>query len=202
MDVDATEPDVFWAEEDDLFIEPAQQRTSHRSLLGGGMRLLCLGIVVVCLLFGLAYQIWFKQFGFVQNNETVQSSLSTLMLPTLERLEGLGAVLPKPSNLSGISLISAQAEPHPSRATTTLMRVSFLNRSSVAQQLPWVELTLTDESGKVVARRALKPEDYLYNNATQTQIGPHELKKITIELLAFPKVATGFELKMLQDLEA
>jgi hypothetical protein len=142
--------------------------------------------------------VWLKQFNFVSDNETVQTNLNAVLLPVLDYLDDRGYKLPRPSNLSGIALISAVSEPHPSRASTTLMRVSFLNRSSVEQSLPWIELTLTDEGGKVVARRALKPEDYLFNNSTQANIGPHELKKVTIEMLAFPKMATGFELKMLE----
>ena len=194
--------DVTWADEDDLFVEPSDKPGRKARGALSLAKFVFASIVVIGLIVLLAYQVWLKQFGFVSNNESVQTILNSLLTPSLDYLEGLDVSLDRPKNLVGIALISAQSEPHPSRPSTTLMKVSFLNKSSVDQSLPWLELSLTDESGKVVARRALQPEDYLFNNTTQAGIGPHELKKITIELLAFPKSATGFELKMLKSMSS
>ncbi|MDG1906250.1 MAG: DUF3426 domain-containing protein [Arenicella sp.] len=194
--------EVTWINEDDLFVEPSDKLGSNRSVALKIIKFGLTGIVVVGLIVLLAYQVWLKQFAFVNNNETTLTTLNALFTPAFDYLQDRGIFLARPQNLMGLALISAQSEPHPSRSSTTLMKVSFLNKASVEQNLPWLELSLTDESGKVVARRALQPEDYLYNNTTQARIGPHELKKITIELLAFPKSATGFELKMLKNMSS
>jgi hypothetical protein len=58
-------------------------------------------------------------------------------------------------------------------------------------------MTLTDADGGLVSLRNLSPNDYIYNNSTSNLISAKELKKITIELLSFPKQATGYEIKLL-----
>ena len=194
--------DVTWAEEDDLFVEPSDKASRKNRGALSLLQFILTATFVIGLIGLLGYQMWLKQFGFVRNNESAQTALNSIFIPSLDYLEGYGVSLNRPKNLVGIALISAQSEPHPSRPSTTLMKVSFLNKSSIEQSLPWLELSLTDESGKIVARRSLQPADYLFNNATQARIGPHELKKITIELLTFPKSATGFELKMLKSMSS
>ncbi|MCC7546991.1 MAG: DUF3426 domain-containing protein [Burkholderiales bacterium] len=48
------------------------------------------------------------------------------------------------------------ARPH-----EVLLTAQVRNRAAVAQQLPWIELTLTGTSNQVVGRRVLRPSDYL-----------------------------------------
>jgi len=78
-----------------------------------------------------------------------------------------------------------------------LLKISIINHAKIRQQLPWLEMSLMDADGRLVSRRNLSPSDYVYQNATDDLIGARELKKITIELLSFPKQATGYELKIL-----
>ena len=106
-------------------------------------------------------------------------------------------MLPSRRNLSQLELASARTEAHPTRPSTTLLRVSIINHASIEQPLPWLEMSLSDAEGKLVSRRSLSPRDYVYQNATNNLIGARELKKVTIELLSFPKQATGYELKIL-----
>jgi hypothetical protein len=61
-----------------------------------------------------------------------------------------------------------------------------------------LELTLTDEGGRLVSRRSLSPDDYLHNNRLQNRMRANELRQVVIELLAFPKQAHGYELKLLR----
>ena len=167
---------------------------SFAKLLKSTLMLILIGLALLV----LGYQVWIMPQTSVRNNAALQSTFSAIYDPIIKFADSFGYTIDRPNDLTGIKLVSAQSEPHPSRASTTLMRISFLNQSSVAQPLPWVELTLTNESGGVVARRALDPSDYLFNNAAIDEIGPNELKKITIELLAFPKQATGYEMRMLE----
>jgi len=145
----------------------------------------------------LLYQLWMKQLIVFPEKSRVEQLMVKGTAPIADRLAEYDMALPVRRSLSKLELLSARTEPHPSRASTNLLRVSLINRAEIAQPLPWLELSLTDSEGRLVSRRQLAPRDYIYNNKIHAQIGPKELKKVTIELLAFPKQATGYELKLL-----
>lgn len=156
-------------------------------------------VLFLCVLFSLAlaYQLWLKQalpWPDEQHIEKITTILEPIKIVLDERYQIL---LPERRDLRKLRLLSAKTEAHPTRSSMILLRVSFLNRSAIEQPLPWVELTLTDEEGRLVSRRALRPDDYLYNNQTDNRIDANQLKKIAIELLAFPKQAHGYELRLL-----
>ena len=179
-------------------VAPIQDQSKRRLGIVKPIQYIFVSLVIIGLLISFMYQLWHMPSKQLRNNVGLQTFLNSSLTPLIETANGFGFSLAKPNSLTGITLLSAQAEPHPNRPTTTLLKVSFVNKSSTQQELPWLELSLTDSDGKVVARRALEPKDYIYNNVTDVQIGAHELKKVTIELLSFPKRATGYELKMLQ----
>ena len=114
-----------------------------------------------------------------------------------QQITQLDIQLPQRRNLKELTLLSADIEAHPSRASTILLRISLLNRAQITQPLPWLELSLLNVEGSTIARRSLDPDSYLHNNRSASQIRSNELKKVTIELLSFPKQATGFELKII-----
>jgi len=144
----------------------------------------------------LTYQLWYKQLVNLPNSAELEQLVQTKTLPIVEELAKRKIELPARRNLSKLELISARAEAHSSLSSTTLLRVSLINRAEINQPLPWMELSLTSAEGRLVARRQLSPQDYLFDKALD-RIGPRELKKITIELLAFPEQAAGYELKLL-----
>jgi len=154
-------------------------------------------ILIGVLAAALIYQLWMKQLLVFPENSQTEQLIQSGVRPLAKELAERDIALPVRRNLSQLELLSAQTEPHPSRASTNLLRVSIMNRAEISQPLPWLELSLTDSEGRLVSRRQLSPRDYIYNNQIDSGIGPKELKKITIELLAFPKQATGYELKLL-----
>ncbi len=190
---DSVEPKVDTPIVDTEFnLNPQAPRKASRWLL----------IPVVILLisaFGLTlvYQLWMKQLIVFPENSRAEQLIQANTTLVADQLAERNIELPVRRNLSKLELLSARTEAHPTRASTNLLRVNLINRADIAQPLPWLELSLTDSEGRLVSRRQLAPRDYIYNNKTQAQIGPKELKKITIELLAFPKQATGYELKLL-----
>lgn len=169
------------------------RKTSRWLLIVVPLLLLLIGAFSVTLI----YQLWMKQLIVFPEDSRAEQLIQAGVSPVAERLAQRKIELPVRRNLSKLELLSARTEPHPSRASTNLLRVELVNRAKIAQPLPWLELTLTDAEGRLVSRRQLAPRDYIYNNKTEAQIGPKELKKITIELLAFPKQATGYELRLL-----
>lgn len=145
----------------------------------------------------LIYQLWLKQvIAWPDSNAFQQQSASALAVAK-QGLEAAQIELPVRRNLSQLELVSAITEAHPTRPSTVLLRVSLINHAQIEQPLPWLELSLTNPDGRLVSRRNLAPQDYIYNNRSDASIGPRQLKRVTIELLAFPEHATGYEVRLL-----
>ncbi len=86
------------------------------------------------------------------------------------------------------------------KAREGVIRLTALvrNRATFPQEFPALELTLTDESDKPVARRVLLPPDYLGAKAAQSRIGagiaPGSEELIQVELDVQGLRAAGFRL--------
>lgn len=162
--------------------------------------LLASGLLLLGLSLSLLYQLWLRQAVPVLENEALVNRLLPITQPLRKQLdERFEIALPERRDLANLRLLSARTELHPTRPSTTLLKVSLVNKSTIAQPYPWLELVLTDEAGRLVSRRALKPDDYLHNNRLRNLIRANELRQVTIELLAFPKQAHGYELKILRN---
>lgn len=82
--------------------------------------------------------------------------------PSLEAAcDRLGCRVPLAANLSAIRVESSSLETDPEQASRATLRVSFSNRSRVAQQWPHFILRLTDWKGEALAQKAFRPRDYL-----------------------------------------
>lgn len=189
------------SKDNDFFLEPRRRRRSKKSVIRKVFGFMFWMVVSLVLITALLYQLWLKQLVNLPTDQPWFQKIATFAEPYFARAEKelvvYDVVIPQRRNLSQLELVSAQTEPHPTRATTVLLKVSIVNRAEITQPLPWLEMTLTDADGRLVSRRNLSPQDYIYNNRTSSNIGPTELKKITIELLSFPKTATGYEIKLL-----
>ena len=179
------------------YAELFSDKPSSRNRLGalfGGLSLLLIGF---CLCSALIYQLWLKQTISWPDDARVQIVLQPLVDPVRQKLDEVGLTVPSRRNLSQMELLSARTEAHPTRPSTILLKVSLINKAQIEQPLPWFELSLTNADGRLVSRRNLAPKDYVFNNRIDNNIGAKQLKKVTIELLAFPEQATGYELRLL-----
>lgn len=189
----------------DFLLEPRKIKNKKKSGVLRFVKGLLYLLLTITLIAALGYQLWLKQLinlptdhaWFTSIEEKSAPYLTPLLTMADKKLNELGMELPQRRNLSQLKLLSASTEPHPTRPTTILLKISLINRADIAQPLPWLEMSLTDSDGRLVARRNLAPTDYIYNNQTDSSIGANELKKITIELLSFPKAATGYGIKLL-----
>jgi len=154
-------------------------------------------VLIALLSVTLVYQLWQKQFISWPDNPEFQDRLTPITQPLLDKLDEQDIAIPQRRSLRSLQLISAKSEPHPTRSSTLLLKVNLMNRAEIEQPLPWLELSLNDSEGRTISRRSLSPKDYIHNNRISQNIGPKELKKITIELLSFPKHTAGYELRLL-----
>lgn len=82
--------------------------------------------------------------------------------PALERVCGMiGCEVPYPQEATLISLEASDLEAVPGGQEVLRLSAVLRNRATFAQAFPAIELTLTDDRNITVARRVLRPRDYL-----------------------------------------
>lgn len=73
----------------------------------------------------------------------------------------LGCAVPLPRRADLMTIESSDLQADPRREGLIVLHALIRNRSSLPQQYPALELTLTDEAGRPVLRRVLLPADYI-----------------------------------------
>jgi len=123
--------------------------------------------------------------------ETYQKPLQTKWLSFLDQ-SGADKI-----DLSKIHLSSTRMEPHPKISGATTIVLQLINRANVNQSFPDFEISFTDGNGAVVARRVLKPFDYL--DADQlNMLESKQAKTLRLNLASMPDGAVGYEIQVTQ----
>lgn len=73
----------------------------------------------------------------------------------------LKCTVPLPQKASLMSIESSELKDDPTRRNQIILIALLRNRAPFAQALPNLELTLTDNQDKALARRSFRPDDYL-----------------------------------------
>jgi predicted Zn finger-like uncharacterized protein len=111
------------------------------------------------------------------------------------RVVGCSVPLPRRPDLIGIEASDLQADTQ--SESVIVLNAVLRNRAPFAQQLPALELTLTDDADQPVVRRVLRPADYLdAARAAQAAsgIGPGAELSVRVSLDASRARATGYRL--------
>lgn len=107
--------------------------------------------------------------------------------------------VPWPANVSQIDLEVHQFRQVANRNNQFLLQATLANRANAAQPHPWIEVTLTDNLGSVVTRRALAPADYIGRAIAATELfTAGEELPIELTLESAKPNATGYEVKPFQ----
>lgn len=101
-------------------------------------------------------------------------------------------LLPRRVELMSIESSDLQADPR--REGLIVLNALIRNRSSLAQEYPALELTLTDEAGRPVLRRVLLPADYLEPERSKQGIAPGGEAALRIYLDSSRARATSYRL--------
>lgn len=84
------------------------------------------------------------------------------MRPTLEALcEPFGCRIELPRRADLVSIETSDLQPDPKRKGQLILAAAIRNRAEFAQEVPHLELTLTDARDRALARRVFAPADYL-----------------------------------------
>ena len=99
-------------------------------------------------------------------------SVPRLQPPLAVLSDVLGTEMPLPRHVEMLSIEASDLQVDQERKQLLALQVTLRNRATYAQAYPVLELTLTDTSDRVVARRLLLPDEYLSAAALAEQAFP------------------------------
>jgi predicted Zn finger-like uncharacterized protein len=114
--------------------------------------------------------------------------------PALQGLCGaLGCELSLPRKVELLGIETSDLHPDPAQPGLLTLVATIKNRAPFAQRHPHLELTLTDNLDKPIARRALAPADYLPRGAAEAFAPGAELA-LNLHVEAREVAASGYRL--------
>lgn len=105
---------------------------------------------------------------------------------------GCAVALPRRADLMSIESSDLQADPR--REGVIVLQAVIRNRSSLPQEYPALELTLTDQDGKPVLRRVLLPKDYVDPGSSRDGIAGGGEAALRVHLDSSRAGATSYRL--------
>ncbi|HEX3097538.1 MAG TPA: zinc-ribbon and DUF3426 domain-containing protein [Usitatibacter sp.] len=107
----------------------------------------------------------------------------------------IGCTVPWQRDERLLKLEDSQLLEVPGRADQIALGARIRNLASVAQEYPYLELTLTDVTGQQAARKVLRPADYLGHAPARDEVlAPGAEVAIQLRLATASMKATGYEL--------
>jgi hypothetical protein len=107
----------------------------------------------------------------------------------------LGCTIEPLRDAAALSIDASDLQADPAHRGLLLLSATVRNRAGHAVAFPYLELTLTDSSDRVVARRAFPPEDYAGGTADPHQgIPPNGERIIRMFLDASATQQAGYRL--------
>lgn len=139
----------------------------------------------------------FVQCVYLWRTEITQALPS--LRPPLERACALvGCTVPYPREIEFISIESSELQAAPGARDVLVLSAVLRNRATFAQTYPAIELTLTGEADTTVARRVLRPRDYLSESRSeQAAMAAASELPLQLHIDAAGLGASGYRLRLL-----
>lgn len=103
-----------------------------------------------------------------------------------------------PIDMRRLDLTETRVTPHPRYDRALRIRATIVNRADHAQPYPLLEVSLIDNQGHLVARRAYPPRDYLKKPETiATGLPPHVAVQVSLDITSPGPKASGYEVLLL-----
>ena len=100
----------------------------------------------------------------------------------------LGCTLDAPQRIQDLSVESTGLTQDAVGSNAYKLSVSLRNRGTLALAMPWIELSISDPNGQLVSRKALRPADFGWADATLVQPGADTPLQLSLAM-AGPRVA-------------
>jgi predicted Zn finger-like uncharacterized protein len=123
---------------------------------------------------------------------------ATLRPHLMQLCDLLGCRVQPPYDLGRIELIQpTNIAPHPRFANALRLRATLVNRSDKSQPHPYMQVSLTDSAGRVLARRVFSPQQYLEQPTAGDDMLPHLAIGALIDLTNPDEKTVGYQIDFL-----
>lgn len=109
----------------------------------------------------------------------------------------LGWARPVPRDTGRIRVTARDIREHPHRPGALLFNATLLNEAGFEQPPPRVRLTLFDVNGRVLARRAFGPAEYLHPAQALAALAPGAALQLRLEMVAPSAPAVSYQMELL-----
>lgn len=97
-----------------------------------------------------------------------------------------------------MDLVETRVAPHPRFAKALRVKATLVNRADSVQPYPLLEVSLIDNQGQLVARRAYQPREYLSKpDALQKGLPPQVAVDVQLDITSPGAHASGYEVLLL-----
>ena len=136
------------------------------------------------MLFGALYA--YRTQPQLYNNPTVRPVL-------LAGCKIVRCTLPARIDLSSLTMVKKNVYSHPSKPNALVISVSFRNNAEFAQQLPVLQMVLTNRVGRTVDRQHFTPSQYMSTWQEDTVIDANQQLDVKFEVADPGRDAQSFE---------
>ena len=98
-------------------------------------------------------------------------------------------------DVAAIELLQTMIAPHPHYASALRIRTTLVNRAGFPQDYPGMEVSLTDNGGRVITRRAFTPAQYLPAPAAGA-MSPNIVAATLLDVTNPDGKAVGYEIRL------
>ncbi len=103
-----------------------------------------------------------------------------------------------PIDLQRLDLTETRVAPHPRYDRALRVKATIINRADHAQPYPLLEVSLIDNQGHLVARRAYPPREYLTKSETIAEgLPPNVAVHVSLDITSPGAKASGYEVLLL-----
>ena len=194
QDSDDNEDDIKQSDEDEL-IDADVIPTVIRDDFGGNVLTKTNSPIqiVVFTLGAIALGIFFLgQISYWQNLDVLPRSwINSFCKP-------LGCGDHNKRDLTAIKILNRNVYTHPNEKNALMITASIVNQSQSAQLYPWLQISLLDTQGQIVAIRRFSPKDYLVNKSlADTLMPPNQPVGARLEVLDPGNIVIAYEFEFL-----
>ena len=106
-------------------------------------------------------------------------------------------VVPSRVSIADLKLVDRNVYSHPDIEDALVIDVSFRNEAAFSQRYPMLVIRLSDPSGRMVARRAFEPQEYIATWQSDDTIEPGGRRDISLDVSDPGENASSFEVDFL-----
>jgi hypothetical protein len=120
------------------------------------------------------------------------------LVPLVTRVcASLGCEVQAKQDVGLIEILRTTVGPHPKQEQALRVRAALVNRADFPQPFPLMEITLTNNTGEVIARRTFSPTEYLRSADVGDNMTPNVVVDSLLDISNPDPNPGGYEIRLL-----